>query len=135
MTKAALIPIRQVELRTEQIGDCPEVGEIPQLLFTLAYSELIEAIADVLFPPNEITAADGSRILVKASQLRPDRHIHFRAVWQPEFGQRLQLALRDLTDASLQAYSISAFLCSQPGGTNKSCDRPSEISAWSHGLA
>jgi hypothetical protein len=36
-------------------SDCPELGENPLFLFTLAYSELIEAIADTLFPPNTVS--------------------------------------------------------------------------------
>lgn len=86
----------------EKYLDCPQLGENPLFLFTLAYSQLIEAIADTLFPPNPIKDANGAEHLFKASEARIDRHIHYRAAWQRDFGSALQLALRDLTDTSIK---------------------------------
>jgi hypothetical protein len=91
------------------IRDCPDLAENPLNLFTLPYSELIEALADALFPPNQVASRNGRQHLLKASDARVDRHIHFRAAWQPPFGVRVQLALRDLTDACLKRYKGRHF--------------------------
>lgn len=104
------IPIlRALAPDVASMGDRPGLEQNPLLLFTLSYSELIESLADVLFPPNIVTDSKGNQIELKASALRVDRHIHFRAAWQPDFGQRLQLALRDLTEASTLAYADRHF--------------------------
>lgn len=87
------------------LGDCPELAENPTLLYTLAYSELIESLADTLFPPNTVTDSCGQQVQLTASTARVDRHIHFRAAWQPPFALRMQLALRDLTQASLNRFN------------------------------
>lgn len=89
--------------------DCPELGESPLFLFTMAYSELIDAIADTLFPPNQVVDRKGAPHLLKASEARIDRHVHFRAAWQPSFGSRVQLALRDLTQACLSRFGDRHF--------------------------
>lgn len=86
------------------LRDCPELGENHLYLFTIAYSELMESIADTLFPPNTINDGAGNPHLLKASDARIDRHVHFRAAWQPAFGVRVQLALRDLTEACLNRF-------------------------------
>lgn len=96
------IPVRNFSAPQTLAVDMPRTEEKPQLLYTLAYSELIEALADTFFPPNTIKTGDGE-LVIKTSALRVDRHIHFRAAWQPEFGAKLQLALRDVTSASVQA--------------------------------
>ena len=77
--------------------DAPDTGEDILNLFTLPYSQLIETLCDILFPPRRVTVAGLERTM-RASEARIDRYIHFRAVWQPEFGKRIQLALRDLAD-------------------------------------
>ncbi|KFB67751.1 gluconate 2-dehydrogenase subunit 3 family protein [Candidatus Accumulibacter vicinus] len=92
-----------------EIRDCPDLAENPLNLFTLPYSELIEALTDTLFPPNQVASRNGRQHLLKASEARVDRHIHFRAAWQPPFGIRIQLALRDLTDACLKRYTGRHF--------------------------
>ena len=94
---------------TSGSSDCPNLEENPLLLFTLAYSELIEALADTLFPPNEVRDSRGVRHLLSASSSRIDRHIHFRAAWQPPFGIRIQLALRDLTEACTKRFDGRHF--------------------------
>lgn len=91
------------------IRDCPDLAENPLNLFTLPYSELIETLADTLYPPNQIESHNGRQRLLRASEARIDRHIHFRAAWQPPFGIRTQLALRDLTDACLKRYKGRHF--------------------------
>lgn len=105
------LPLRaySVQSASESASDCPDLGENPLLLFTLAYSELIEAIADTLFPPNEVVDSKGKAHILKASTCRIDRHIHFRAVWQPPFGIRIQLALRDLTEACTKRFGGCHF--------------------------
>ena len=108
------LPLRaySVQSASESAPDCPDLGENPLLLFTLAYSELIEAIASV--PPsvsfrNEVVDTKGKAHILKASTCRIDRHIHFRAVWQPPFGIRTQLALRDLTEACTRRFGGCHF--------------------------
>lgn len=91
------------------IRDCPDLAENPLNLFTLPYSELIEALADTLFPPNQVTSRNGRQHLLKASDARVDRHVHFRAAWQPPFGAKVQLALRDLTDACVRRHAGRHF--------------------------
>jgi len=83
------------------LRDCPDLAENPLNLFTLPYSELIESLADTLFPANQVSSRNGRQHLLRASEARVDRHIHFRAAWQPPFGITIQLALRDLTEACL----------------------------------
>lgn len=79
------------------IADRPEINEDPKLLHTLAYCDLIEAIAEVLFPENELKRKDGSTVVIKARDVRGDRYVLFRATWDPVFGSNLQLALMDFT--------------------------------------
>jgi gluconate 2-dehydrogenase subunit 3-like protein len=89
--------------------DCPALSEEPLNLFTLPYAELIESLSDALFPPTQVQGDGGVVHALRASDARVDRHVHFRAAWQPSFGSRLQLALRDLTQASLTRHSGKHF--------------------------
>jgi len=109
------LPLRAYSVQSAEapISDCPDLGENPLLLFTLAYSELIETLADTLFPPNEVVDNRGATHILKASACRIDRHIHFRAAWQPSFGIRIQLALRDLTEACTKRFSGRHFAVSK----------------------
>jgi hypothetical protein len=107
------LPLRAysvVRSTSELLSDCPNLEENPLLLFTLAYSELIETLADALFPPNEVPDAKGVPHFLRASSCRIDRHIHFRSVWQPPFGIRIQLALRDLTGACTKRFDGRHFV-------------------------
>jgi hypothetical protein len=70
---------------------------------------LIDAVADTLFPPNDVSDTRGVVHVLRASTCRIDRHIHFRAVWQPPFGVRIQLALRDLTGACTRRFDGRHF--------------------------
>lgn len=92
------------------LHDCPSLVEHPLHLYTLPYSELIDALADTLFPPNHIELEASRAHELRASDARVDRYIHFRAAWQPSFGARLQLALRDLTQASLNRFERRHFV-------------------------
>jgi hypothetical protein len=78
-------------------SDPPEMNEEMLYLFTLPYIQLVEVLADVLFPPRA-TSLDGVTGLLRASDARIDRYVLFKSAWQPEFGKRFQLALRDLTE-------------------------------------
>lgn len=78
----------------------PGLEENPLLLFTLAYCELIDFVADTLFPPNSYVVGNGKSLPTVASLARPNRYIHCRAAWQPDFGKGIQLALRDLSATS-----------------------------------
>lgn len=80
--------------------NAPLLDENPTLLYTLAYCELIEELADTLFPPNSIAKGAGSELPTVASSARVDRYVHCRAAWEPLFGVKLQLALRDLSAAA-----------------------------------
>lgn len=80
--------------------DPPDLGENPLNLFTLPYVQLIETLSDVLYPPNEVTDATGRPHVVRASEARIDRYVLFRSAWEPSFGARVQLALRDLAAAA-----------------------------------
>lgn len=97
------------KLPKDYISDCPDLAENPLNIFTLAYSELIETLADTLYPANPVPSRTGHKHLLRASEARVDRHIHFRAAWQPTFGTRIQLALRDLTEACLKRYTERHF--------------------------
>lgn len=77
--------------------DPPDLGIDPRNLFTLPYMELIEAIAERLFPANTISSADGSKHQIRASSARIYRYVLFRAAWTQGYGARLQLALRDFS--------------------------------------
>jgi hypothetical protein len=79
--------------------DPPDLDTNPLNLFTLPYMELIESIADRLFPENSVIGSDGKAHSLKASAARIDRYILFRAAWSRQFGERLQLALRDFSAA------------------------------------
>jgi hypothetical protein len=80
--------------------DPPDLGEKPLNLFSLPYVQLIEALSDVLYPPNTVTDRLGGQHLVRASDARVDRYVLFRSAWDPGFGARVQLALRDLAAAA-----------------------------------
>ena len=56
------------------LRDCPELGENSLYLFTMAYSELIESVADTLFPPNTVDDSAGNLHLMEESDARIDRH-------------------------------------------------------------
>lgn len=86
------------------LGDPPDLSEDPRNLYTLPYMVLLEAIADCLFPPNRVVAKDGREYELHASAARVDRFVLFRAAWEPSFGIRLQLALRDFTDACINEH-------------------------------
>lgn len=81
--------------------DPPDLEENPLNLYTLPYMELVESVAECFYPPNEVTATDGRKYLLKVSDARVDRYILFRAAWEEPFRRELQLALRDLTEACL----------------------------------
>jgi hypothetical protein len=87
----------------------PDLDEDPRLLFTLAYSELIESLASTLFPPNEIVTGCGEVLRICPGELRPDRYVHFRAAWQPSFGVLAQISLRDLSAMSQRAFAGRHF--------------------------
>ena len=82
----------------------PVLDENPTLLYTLAYCELIEELTDTLFPPNITTKGAGSELPTVASSARVDRYIHCRAAWEPAFGLKVQLALRDLSAVAKLVY-------------------------------
>ena len=77
--------------------DPPDLGEKPINLFTLPYVELIDALANTLFPPRRVVVGGRERTM-NARDARIDRYVMFRAAWQPDFGVRLQLSLRDLAE-------------------------------------
>jgi len=77
--------------------DAPDLGENPTNLFTLPYVELIDALASVMFPPRRVTVGGSDRTM-HVRDARIDRYVMFRAAWQPDFGVRIQLALRDLAE-------------------------------------
>lgn len=80
--------------------DAPDLGENPLNLYTLAYIHLVETLADVLFPPRS-ALLNGEQVVIRASAAKVDRYVLFRAAWQPEFGKNFQLALRDLSAATI----------------------------------
>lgn len=75
----------------------PALSEEPRNLFTVAYANLIDALADVLFPPSR---AESNGPELRASDARVDRYIFFQAAWDPAFGSTVQLALRDLAHSA-----------------------------------
>jgi hypothetical protein len=77
--------------------DPPDLGENSINLFTLPYIELIDALANVLFPPRQVSVGGRERTM-RVRDARVDRYVMFRATWQPDFGVRIQLALRDLSE-------------------------------------
>lgn len=77
--------------------DPPDLIENPTNLYTLPYIELIEAISSILFPARRVTVNGHKRIML-ARDARIDRYMMFRAAWQPAFGVRIQLALRDIAE-------------------------------------
>lgn len=89
----------------DPVVDAPDLGEQSLNLFTLPYVQLVEALADIFYPPNSVMTSRGPR-LIRASNARVDRYILFRAAWQPEWGKALQLALRDLSAACLARHSL-----------------------------
>lgn len=97
------------EIRARQFNGLndPILEENPLLLYTVAYCELIEALADSLFPPNTMTDGSGERLTVLASSARVDRYIHCRSAWDHSFGRTVQLALRDLASAAVLAFDKS----------------------------
>lgn len=85
------------QLPAERDFDPPDLHEDPKNLFTLPYVELIDSLTNILFPSRQLVVHGNDRT-IRASNARVDRYILFRAAWQPEFGIRIQLALRDLSD-------------------------------------
>lgn len=85
----------------------PALEENPLLLYTLAYCELIEELADTFFPPNSMAQGSGSTLPAIASSARADRYVHCRAAWEPSFGVKTQLALRDLSAAAKLSHGQS----------------------------
>lgn len=59
--------------------------------------QLVDTLADLFFPPRHVGPAQQQKI-IRASTARVDRHVLFRSAWEPDFGTRLQLALRDLSE-------------------------------------
>jgi len=91
-------------------ADKPESQADIRMLHTLPYCDLFEAIAEVLFPENEITLNNGTKTKIKARDIRADRYLLFRATWDPVFGTNLQLALMDLTDSCVNLHSGQHFV-------------------------
>lgn len=89
--------------------DSPDLTENPLNLYTLPYIEMIESIAGCFYPPNEVTATDRSKYLIKATDARIDRYILFRGAWEESFRTNLQLALRDLTETCQKVYGGKHF--------------------------
>lgn len=85
----------------------PVLEENATLLYTLAYCELMEELADTLFPPNIVAKGAGSALPAVVSSARVDRYIHCRAAWEPSFGVKVQLALRDLSAAAKLSFEQS----------------------------
>ncbi len=85
----------------------PALDENPLLLYTLAYCELLEQLADTLFPQDSASSGASTGLLEAASSARVDRYVHCRAAWEPAFGVKTQLALRDLSVASMLSHGKS----------------------------
>lgn len=102
-----IVPAGEVTSRRFDGLNDPILDENPLLLYTVAYCELIEALADALFPPNAVTDDSGKQTLVLASSTRVDRYIHCRSAWEPSFGVSVQLALRDLSAAAMLSFDKS----------------------------
>lgn len=95
--------------------DTPSLTEDVRNLYTLAYAQLISSLSDVMFPRRTEKSKSGALFHLVASDARVDRYIWFRSAWQPnEFGQPLQLALRDLTAACLARYPGRHFSLLEP---------------------
>lgn len=99
-----IAPAGEIKARRFDGLNDPILEENPLLLYTLAYCELIEALADSLFPPNTVTDDSGERSTVLASSARVDRYIHCRSAWDHCFGRAVQLALRDLASAAVLSF-------------------------------
>jgi hypothetical protein len=87
----------------------PTLEENPLFLYTMAYCDLIDALADTLFPRNLVSDGAGGQVLAGGSDARVDRYIHCRAAWDSAFASQLQLALRDLSAAAKLAYGKIFF--------------------------
>lgn len=109
-------------------ADRPETGEDPRLLCTLPYCDLIELLAETMFPENVVVDPGGVQVPIMARDVRIDRYAVFRAAWDQEFGINLQLALLDFSEgcgenhpgqhfATLDAAARTAFVGSLSKGS------------------
>jgi len=74
-------------------------------LYTIKCIELIDAISNVLFPPNDITNSKGEKSIIKVSDAKIDRYILMRAAWQPDsFGYPVLESLKDILNISQSYY-------------------------------
>jgi hypothetical protein len=99
-------PLSHRVFPTGRSPDLPDLKADPRNLFSLPYVECIEAIADRLFPEKNVTTADGTVRLLRASDARIDRYVLFRATWAPTFATTLQLALRDFNEACIEREGV-----------------------------
>lgn len=87
--------------------DTPSRTEDPLNLFTLPYMELLEAIAETLFPPNQVKDVQGDMHILRASDARVDRYVMFRSAWDHDFHHTIQLALLDITNLCFKRHNNS----------------------------
>ena len=96
-------------------ADRPETGEDPRLLCTLPYCDLIELLAETMFPENVVVDSAGAQVPILARDVRVDRYAVFRATWDPEFGAKLQAALLDFSDGCVENHLGEHFAALDAG--------------------
>ena len=91
-------------LPNPEMVDRPSLEDDSKMLFTIQYVVLIRNIADCMFPPNTVTTDAGNKVTISASDALIERYVFFRSVWQPEWGQRIHLVLKQLTTSCIAKY-------------------------------
>jgi hypothetical protein len=79
-------------------ADPPDTGTDVRSIHSLPYCDLIEAITEILFPENTVKTDQGEAVVIKTRDVRVDRYILFRAVWESDFAATMQRSLADFTD-------------------------------------
>ena len=74
--------------------DVPSQVDDARYLFSMPFIGMIDAVADILFPPNTVKSAKGVNHVIAASDAMVHRYILFRATWQPDWGKDVHTALR-----------------------------------------
>lgn len=111
----AIPPVPKVQkpyhrkLKNSYAADSPSTETDPRYLFSLPFVELIDGVADILFPPNTIVSSKGVTYTIVASNAAIHRYVLFRAVWQKDWGVDIHEALRLFAMASERHFE-KAFL-------------------------